>query len=72
MSLFSVKVYDRRHMDVVAESGLFETLEQARMWQVYAGQGEGYFTVVYETQPNSGFELVWDFESKGGTENDDV
>jgi hypothetical protein len=56
-------------MDVVAESGLFETLKQARMWQAYAGQGEGYFTVVYETQPNSGFELVWDFESKGGELN---
>lgn len=46
MSAFQVVTMSRTHMDVIAESPVFEELKEAKLWQSYAGQGEGYFTVM--------------------------
>ena len=46
MSAFQVVTMSRTHMDVIAESPVFEELGEAKLWQSYAGRGEGYFTVM--------------------------
>jgi hypothetical protein len=61
-SLFRVVTYDRRHMDMVDESPWFPSIDLARRYKHRVGVGEGYFTVIFQSQGNSMFELVWDYE----------
>jgi hypothetical protein len=45
--MYQVKVYNRQTEELIMESDVFETIEEAKDMMFRVGSGEGYYSVIY-------------------------
>jgi len=50
MNRYEIRVYDRKDGQEIMRSPGFATMNEAEKFQQHIGQGEGYFSVLMDTQ----------------------